>query len=604
MPVYRPAVIMKLKLRFDEAISGEKLPDIDTVELLLQQPLDDDPKKAKNALPGLLQPGDPRFVFIPIRIPKTLSWEKPGYRQAGHFKATFDYRDFPIDPTFVRAAAVEIHAGTVSDSDFAKGLSGRSGVGYLKSILNPVTGSNVPNQDTFRLGCLVDEWYFEHGDKSSEVIMEGRDLRGVLIDTPINAGIPDNQQGTTPTLIDELDLTKPIDEVVGQILRYDMFFTEIKVIANAEDWDKGIVPAPGAQDSRPRHRKGARGKKSVATQNSSATDGGLSFWDLIVKVCYLVGGIPFFRGWDLHIRPSMTVYDKLRGPIDPVTNPTPFKGGNQRVFDPVANASIPPISIRTLHYGRDILKLRNGRKYQGWRKPKVVQAVGHDIDAATGAERTIVGVWPQEDSLVKTKATSVSPGKAIAGQEILAIPVAGITSIAQLIHIAHGVYEEIGRGEINGDIETTNLSSFGGDNSDPDLLWLEPGDGIQIFFDMATNSKVPPSDLSVQDYYRNPVERLVAQIYPTLGDMKLARAIALTTLCNTGVIQRFFRVQTVKFNWSHTGDIKINLDFQNYLVVRAEESTASSTPGTAGSITTPAKPKKGTGLGSTMKAKH
>ena len=602
MPVFRPAVMMNIKLRFDEAITKEKLPDVESVELLLQQPISDDPNRAKNPLPGILQPGSPEFSFVAQRVPKTLSWEKPGYRQAGHFKATFDYRELPIDPVLVRAAAVEIHAGTISDEDFAKGFSGRS----VDAKLVPIDGSGIPNRDTLRLVCLVDEWYFEHNEKGSEVIMEGRDLRGVLIDTPINAGIPDNHIATEDVLLDKLDLTQPIDVVVNQILRYNIFFQEITVVTNPKDWDKGELPIPGKQDSRPRHRAGARGKKSVATQNSSSAEGGLSFWDLIVKVCFLVGGIPYFKGAELHIRPSATVYDKLRGPIDPVKNPTPFKDGKRRVFDPIANASIHAISIRTLNYGRDILKLRNGRKYQGWRKPKVVQAVGHDIDAPAGSPRTIVGVWPPETVLKKAKVTSVSPGKAIAGEEILAFPVTGLRSIQQLIHIAHGIYEEISRGEINGECETVNLSSFGGDNSDPDLLWLEPGDGIQILFDTHPDKATAPSELSVQDYYRNPVERLVSKIGTVLGDKKLARAIAITTLCNTGVIQRFFRVQNTKFAWSHTGDIKINFDFENYVVVRAEEDNAASdNPGTVQTIAVPARQNPGRGgLGSAMKGKH
>lgn len=602
MPVYRPSVLLNLKIRFDEAITGEGLPTVESVETLLQKPVTDDSGKP-NPLPGILQPGDPQFSFVARRVPKTLSWEKPGYRQAGHFKATFDFRELPIDPVFVRAAAVEIHAGCVSDSDFANGLSGRGPGGALTSILNPIEGSNIPNRDTLRLVCIVDEWYVEHHENGSEVIMEGRDLRGVLIDTPINAGIPDTAQGTTPTLIDELDLTKPVNEVVEQILRYNQFFAEFSVVVNPEDWDNGIIPAPGAQDKTPRHRKGARGKKaSVATQDASATDGSLSFWDLIVKVCYLVGGIPYFQGTQLMIRPSMTVYDKLRGPIDPVKNPTPFKDGKRRVFDPVTNNMIEPISIRKLHYGTDILKLRNGRKYQGWRKPKVVRAIGFDPDAPASVQgRTIVGVWPPEDSLVKTKATSATSGKAVAGQEILNIPVPGVRSITQLTHIAHSIYEEIGRGELNGECETVNLSSFGGDNADPDLLWLEPGDGVQILVDAHSVKEGAPAVSTALDFYRSPLGELVSQLASITGDVKLARAIALTSFSDKGAIQRFFRVQNTKFNWSHKGDIKIVFDFQNYMVVRAEQSTASTTPGTVKKVTTPVAKHAGKGgLGSAI----
>ena len=514
--VFRPSVVMSIKLRFDEAITGEEMPTPESIETLLQKPVTDDSGKP-SPLPGILQPGSDQFSFLSKRVPKTLSWEKPGYRQAAHFKATFDYRELPIDPILVRAAAVEIHAGTVSHEDFAKGLSGRGPNGALVSILNPPEASNTSAGGRKPLVCIVDEWSVEHDEKRSEVTMEGRDLRGVLIDTPINAGIPDKVQGennTTPTLIDELDLTKPVNEVVEQILRYNIFFTEMTVVVNADDWPGGVVPAPGHQDNIPRNRKGARGKKTVSTQDTSAADGGLSFWDLIVKVCYLVGGIPYFSGTELHIRPSMTVYDKLRGPIDPVRNPTPFKDGKTRDFDPINGVALDsPLKIRRLMYGRDTERLKSGRKYQGWRKPKVIRAVGFDPDAPAGTQRTIIGIWPPEETLQKTKkaVTSASSGKSVAGQEILSIPVPGVRSISQLTQIAHSIYEEIGRGEMTGECETSNLSSFGGDNADPDLLWLEPGDGIEIYVDIRSISQGAPAVSTLMDHYRDSTEDLIEQ---------------------------------------------------------------------------------------------
>jgi hypothetical protein len=535
-------------------------------------------------------------------MPKQASIETPGYRQAGRFNLTFDYRDLPIDPRTVRSFAVEIHLGAVQDSDFAAGYRGRESDGSLKSILQTRTESGTPNLDTLQMVGIGDDWRMTHDGSGSTVTLIGRDLRGILLDTPVNAG----EAGIGQQLLDKLDMSQTIDLVVGQILTYNPFFEDIRIVTNAQDWPNATLPRPGAEDAVPRHRLGARGKKkgAKATPPSGTSGGQLNFWDMVVRVCYLVGAIPYFQGTDLLIRPASTVFDKMRGPIDPVKNPTPFKGGSPRTGDAqTRELLLPPLQTRKLVYGRDSESLEFGRKYGGWRRPKVIRAISVDLASReTGKGKFIEGIWPPEaaqkekgapgataKSPAKARVTRAAPAFDKTMEEVLNIPVHAITDAVQLAQIAEAVYNEMGRGEIGGTCETVNLASFGGDNTDPDLLRLQPGDGIEIDVDTRSIRSGAPLISAYTEANRKSFTAQVNDILKFIPDQNLARTIVATARGQIGELQRFFRVETVKFNWNKDSGVKIAFDFQNYVVVRAQVGAAATDIGTAKAFVTPTK---------------
>lgn len=598
MPAFRPSWVVNFKLKFDSALTVVIPPEPDSVEQRVENPPQGDGRVTTEPL--ILQPEDDQVqlegagavdAVVLARVPKTASYEKPGYRQAGKFKLTIDFRDMPIDPRTVQAASVEIHTGTVSDENFRDGFRGGRIAGTRASILQTRTPEGLPNSQTLRFVGVVDDWHVQHSDSGSVVTISGRDLRGLLIDVPINV-----RPNAAMQMLSELNYGQPIDRLVKQILSFNPFFEEITVVTNPEDWPNGVVPAPGAADIVPRHRKGARGRRSNGrgTPNSSTSGLNMNFWDAIVRVCFLVGGIPYFRDRELTIRPASTVFDQLRGPVDPETNPTPFAGGVPRSRDVGSGGEInPELRTRRLVYGRDVRELSFDRKMAGWRKPKVIRTVGYNPDSSSkGNEKVLLGFYPPVNTVSgrRARVTARSPGRDKTQTEVVSIPVPGITDPKRLTEIAKSIYEELGRGELGGKISTPNLASFGGGNSDPDLLRLEPGDGIELLVDARSVRSGQPLVSTLTDDHRASFGERVSDLTNILGNQNLARVIVATARNQVLELQRFFRVQNVKYAWDKDSGIKVAFDFQNYFVVRAQAETASDRPGQAQKVATPVVP--------------
>lgn len=577
MPAFRPSMIVSFKVRFDESLTLTPDPVAQGIEDIVADPAAN--AGSAEAEPLILRIGAPNTSFVYARIPKTCSVELPGYRQASKFKMTLDFRDMPIDPRTVRAASVEIHLGTVTAEDFAKGYRlGNDPSKPLVSVLAPRSRiSSVPNSGTLVMVATVDEWEVDHTGDGSIVQMSGRDLRGILIDTPINAGV----KGIGNQLLEDLDLDRPVNEVVAQILEFNPLFMDFVVVANPAEWKDGFIPKPNSPDLIPRHRKGAKGNKSgkPGVTTTSGQDG-LKFWDLIVKVCYLVGAIPYMEGLRLLIRPSRSIYDKITGEIDPIRNPTPFIGGRPRALDQQSNTAInAPLRIRRLVYGRDLKTYNINRKFSGWRRPKYVRAVGFDPSGGEkGTGKVIVGIWPDDIENINIP-TKVAPGDLKALREALTIPVPDIVDADRLQEIARAVFEEVGRGELGGVCETSNLSSFGGGNADADLLRIRPGAAVEMLVDTHRLQDVSPYVSTLTDFERSSFSAQVDSLVKDLGDINLARVVVATARGQVSELQRFFRVQNVKFQWNVTSGVAISFDFQNYVTNRNQIEPASGDTG-------------------------
>lgn len=597
---YYPSMIVNFKLRFDEALVvqvGPKLSPLGLDGALSQTQI----AAGQAVQPLILQPGVANTSFIYNRIPRKASVELPGYRQAGQFTVDIDYKDMPIDPRTVRSGAVEIHLGTVSPDDFAAGVTSINPDGSRSSVLNPWSGSEKNllqkiNSETLLMVGMIDEWHVETTERGSICTLKGRDLRGLLIDTPVSID-PKNMEA----FFSGLATDEPINKVVESILFMHPAFRDVQVIVNEAEWPNGEVPAPWTAALTPRHRKGARtkGNSKKAKPKRQTPNGELtkiSMWDLIVRLCYLVGAIPYFRGADLLIRPAHSIYDQANAGT--ALNPTPFRGGQPRKVDAQGNNSPinPPLTFRRLAYGRDINTLSFDRKFAGYERPHVVRVVCVDGSSALrGADRLLQAVWPPgavdvaNGKTVAKFTTREHPGGKVAEQEVLNIPVAGITDVSRLQEIARGVFEEIGRGEMGGSCSTPNCSSFGGDNSDPDLLRLRPGDGVEFVNDTRELTQVSPLVSTVTEFYRNSFETTVQEVASRLtggftssqGRDNLARVIVATARGSVQQVQRFFRVANVKFDWSEKG-VKTDFDFQNYIVVR-DQFTAEGQQGQIGS---------------------
>lgn len=593
MPAYYPSCVVNFKLRFDESVVEELLVAMITGELPLSM---DDMSKASDA-PAIgisssptMTRESPPFSFVMGRVPTHASIELPGYRQAGQFDIEVPFKHLPIDPQTVRAGAVEIYLGTVEAQAFASGMSLEASSANLfgrGSVLRTRDAAGQPIQKNLVMVGLIDEWTVEHGDKGSVAKMRGRDLRGALIDTPV-ATTPEE----TEKFFDKMNMTEDIVGVVQAILAMNPLFAEIQVKTNDAEWPDGEIPSPASDAAVPRHRKGAKGDKKRKASSGKSSVGELHLWDLIIRECYLVGAIPYFEGTDLWIRPARSIFDQKRAGADPAKNPTPFAGGKKRTKDEISGKEMEPLAVRKLVYGRDTKVMTFDRKFGGYQRPKIVRVITVDQSSdARGQDRTLVAQWPPEDK-TKAQVTRVSPGADASQTEFLNIPVCGIRDKDQLLEIAKAVFEEIGRGELGGSCESPNCASFGGDNKDPDLLRLKPGDGVEFSVDTRALTQTAPLITTLTDSQRQPLGKVIKELTDLTGDRLLAKTIAASA--RSARAQRFFRVSNVKYSWTNTSGIKVVFDFQNYVVARNEAGSVSTSDG---SVVKRKVPKKQVGFG-------
>jgi len=591
-----PSCVVNLRVRFDESlkVSNRDLPG----PLTLADPL----VQRRAAFPSLdqvmadvgrpLVMGAPQddMSYILNRLPKEASVDLSGYRQAGKWSLTFDYRDFPIDPRAVRSMAVEIHLGAVPPADFAEGMVRIDPrVGRRSVLQTRVNG--VMREDTLLVMGTADSIHSEWASQGSWVKMEGRDLRGIFLDA-----------AARPDLLSKLDLRRPIDQVVEQILSQHAFGGSVRVVVNEDDWPDRKVPSPGEAQDMTRVNMGAAG--SAPNMRPQGDPHKLSVWDIITSYCYLVGAIPYFVGQRLRVRPARSLYDyQKKAGFDPGV-PTPFAGGKQRTVD--TEQGPRRINLRQMVFGRNIERLEFERKLAGTKVP-VVEVVSLDTSSETrGRGKLLIVRYPPPDpsdtpsvgempasepvpasneeagqSSAGAANTSVAPSGGAVDRQVIRIPVAGIRSKERLRRIAQDIYEEIGRGEMGGKIQTKSLASFGGGNSDPDLLFLRPGDPIELLFDARSLQSSPPLASDITDVEaRLPFDEAVRQLTERLGDANLARVLVATSRGQVDKLQSFFRVANVHFGFSADSGVDIAFDFQNYVesrynVTKQEENKAA-----------------------------
>lgn len=521
--------------------------------------------------------GTDSFTVIANRVPRKGTFTLPHPRSAPTFSMTFDYNEFPVDPSLIRAVGVEIHLGSIPSEDYARGMLGEVDVdgrpfSILKTttdITDPFTGRKMSNDGTLLFYATADTWDTDHSENGSTVVLEGREIRAILIDTKV-----------VPADVAKVKLKQEITDVIGDLIASIKFEHSFRLVAAtiANEWPNGIVPSPGDADGmtavrvKAASRVGAKAKSATgdvegvktgdkATQSTPENGGKASYWDLITNYCELVGAMPHIIGSMLWIRPIHRIFDV----VNPESKiPTPFAGGRPR------ETGIEQLRVRRLVLGRQIKRLKLQRKFGGVSIVPTVQTISFD-DRVSGQQRLIFGQWPPAGS---------NSAEAKAESELLRVPMWGVRSTTRLTQIARGIYEEMGRGETGGTAETGNLASFGGDNSDPDMLRLRPLEPVEFVVEGTAGRGDMPLAAEVNDIASLSFEAEVERLHALLGDLALARAFTALARGSVQGLLRYYQVCGVTFDWDK--GVKTALQFQNYVVPRHLETdvadVAAATP--------------------------
>jgi len=570
---FYPSCVVNFRLRFDEAFKvDEPIPE--------PGPQDGDPaatsrsqqpvvggkqvrgithgrRVVKVPRPLITQQGDSNMSFISNRVPISAQVELPGYRQAGKFSLELDWRELPIDPRLVRSAAVEVYMGTVSPENFSAGMAGVEQDGSRRSVLKTTSAGmrGTPRDDLMVIAGVVDTWFVSHGETSSTVKIEGRDFRGIFLDSPVK-----------PEVIAKINLDQPIDKVVAAILETHPQAARMEVKVSPEDWPNGAPATVLDSEGLTRVRRKANGE---GTSAGNGGDDKVAMWDMITKYCFLVGAIPYFRGRTLVIRPAFSIFDQSKptfAPTDPVFVPTPRTDDLGREF-----------AKRKMIYGRNIRELTFERKLSGTKVP-VIKVVSFDTSSTSrGLSKLLTAQWPPVNEKM-ARMSGVSPSGEVSQEDVKVISVHGIRDQNQLVGIARSLWEEISRQEIGGSCRTDTLASYKGDNVDPDLLRLRPGDAVDFRVDVRALGSTAPNVSTYVDSNRSSFAEAVGEIRQALwgkadaGDENLARVLAASSRGTVIDLLSTFRTSNVVFNWSQSAGIQVSFDFQNFVTVRNDIS--------------------------------
>jgi hypothetical protein len=559
-PVYRPSCLVKLNARFDTAyLPAEDPPgstSLDSPRAVVQQ------AGNTSTLTGAKNDGlTEQMVVRPI----SASVEVPSPREAGRFSLEFLYRDFPVDPRMFSAIACEVYLGGVSADKSAQGIGGQ---GY--SLANNPALVSLTDENLALVG-IVDEVSVRHDGQMSRVMLEGRDLRGVLLDSPAPAA-----------LFTQLDLRKPIQNVVRQILDKHPMGSTFSLWYFPDEWKVpgvdtffGVPPSPYSSDGSTRVRLGATGKESKGTPKTGEE---VSFWDLITNYCFLCGVLPYFSGNKLLLRRARSYWSQLG-------------------------------TIRGMIYGRDVLNLEITRSFQGANgsKGRAVMVTSIDTDSTQrGRARLKEVVWgptvldagnpdnrgrTSAGKVVKTFESALPPGQLTRPQvgqispsglvgytDVVRIPVSGIKSEAQLLEVAKAVYEEMGRGEMSGSFETSNLATYGRPDVDADLLKLRPGDAVRIQIDERLSTGQAPAVSPLQQDAKSTAAARIAEMTKRGIPERMAAAIVQSAERGVPALAPVFRAKHVRFDYNVSTGIKITCDFENYVeATRAKTGLAVTT---------------------------
>ena len=424
-------------------------------------------------------------------VPKNVSVNINDITQADTFTCEVEYKSFPFDPRSIRSLGVTIHMEDM--------LSLRDEFGRLKKI-QPKDGTaplKGPSNTVFQ--GFADEESIKFDQQTRTVSFEGRDFTALLIDQPFRTN--------------SINLFRPLNVILQEILLSLEATREIRV----ENKTLETLPNIGRFAPAFTPLAGTKGKKRNET-----------YWDVIQDLIGRAGLIAYMELDKLVISNPRTLFNKDK--------PKQFVyGSNVKVFSlkrKLGRTKGVNVRVRSLHI----------------EKKEVIQA---DVPR----EATLA--FLQRNNLKPADATieklNTKGEKVVEKAPFITQRVANITSKDQLIAIAESVFEEIGRQEIEGSIETREMLICDGDTGvEFDITKLRNGTPISVEVDHKDLTGLQRIDNEAQR-----VKYLIDRCYPPI----VAAALAKTT----GKFSKAFFTKSVKLDFSIDNGFKVDIDFINFI---------------------------------------
>lgn len=493
-----------------------------------------EPGDAPVAIDG--PPPDGRVVLGGI-VPRSVQIERNGLRSADTATVVLNHTDAPFDPRLIRGAAIEITLGIVEPDQFAAGVAGaRRSDGTLVSMVErsrELAGPEGRTANTTRFIGWVDDWQIMLDGKEGDTIsLECRDLSALFFDTQLATG-------------DGVDLTRPIDAGVQDFLGGYVELEGINVVwGRPGALNPGTAPTPGDAvpiTSRPGGGDGARARRTGDQQQN--------LWDHITEVTARVGLVPVLYDYELHI-------------VEPRTY---FTGSDV---------------ARRMVYGRNLRHLEFTRKLGGVRVPTIeVRCYDPTIGRTRwarypGSDAGVnAGVFGETDPPRAPRRANVPT---VSGhnptERIQTYLVTGVNDGAVLYRVARNLFEQIGRQEIEGNLETDDVQSVEpSDGAPADVLSLDTGDAVELLVSGGPN--VPDASGMTAAQIQALSRDARSEYLQRIGWSEQV-ADRFAELQDATANQTVFRVQNVRLSWDQAQGFTATVDFINFIEVREEAGSA------------------------------
>jgi hypothetical protein len=440
-----------------------------------------------------IPPGGPQAVdgsqdgltyTIGAVIPRSFKLSLNGFKEPDTMTCDLRFVDVPFDPLVFRSVGVELYVGTITQDDYTAGISGatrdqasadtsQDAGEPLNVVPDSFVGPSGELRSNLRFQGFVDEWETELTDESLAVVhFKCSDNTRVLIDTPMSPGA-------------RLSSTLPVDQAVAQFLAQWPQFAGLTV--QYRPASLGTIPTLGPVFA----------DSSQMPDGLQASQGGakqtLSVWDYLVELMTCIGHnirVETYAG------SPVIVIQRIRAALGknfPPRDGDPFTG---RTWD----GSNHP--LRTFIWGRNCKVVKKQRKYSRAGSINVEVRCYNPLTKSTMLARfppfansAGLGGQAANPNASTNRLVHALPGDGRIDTKYTIYPVAGVTDQTTLQNIAQAYYEGLNRAELGLTIQTKDLASYGGDNSDPDILDMFAGDHFEFLTERFDDSTAVSTDV-------------------------------------------------------------------------------------------------------------
>ena len=480
---------------------------------------------------------DDGLTWDVMAIPDSLTWSQNGLRKAQTLKCVLRYLDLPFDPRLCRSASIELLLGCVDYETAALMATGEWQGQDAPIIQRTYTGPYGEPRTNVRFQGWVDDWNTSwSGEKEPMVELECSDNTQLLIDQDAPPAMP-------------LDQTKPLDQAIAGYLANFVQYEGLTVqYLPASDTAPVISTILANTNYRP--NLGPTPSKGGSGSGPTKT----SVLDFLTEICGTCGHSVRMLGTTVTIQRVRSILTNsiVPRPDDPF-QPRTIEGRNY--------------SNRVWIFGSNLEEMRIKREFrrhppQGVEvrcyTPKTVLVARYGGNRSGGSSTS---AKPSQGSQIRAL-----PGNTQPDQKWTVIEVGGVKDQPTLNKIAQEYYETIGRQELGVELKTFNLSSFGGGNTDPDVLDMQFGDTFQLFVDRGAPAK---SSMTTIESFLTASQK--AQAFMTRLGFSADFAKSYANAYSNANFQYAFRMHTMTCSWSNDEGCQLSITGVNYVEVRADQ---------------------------------